>query len=160
MLEPRPPQWVIDIMDQAAYLRGRYLSCFAQCEFLLADLSVRVDNRFRYTLKKKINAAKVMAGSGGPLNAYADEFIPLLNSLVERSDVRHWLAHGFMELTVDRAGNHLLSYRRYLDDAERLTIWQCTLSHMQDEVDSITVYTNNFLRLCRRIYQELGLEEI
>lgn len=159
MLEPIPPQWIIDITDRATYLRGRYVTSFAQCDFLLGDLSVRVDKRFRYHLKKKINAAKVMAGSGGALNAYASEFAPLLDSLVARSDVRHWLVHGFMQVMFDKSGNHLLSYRRFLDDAENLTTWQCTLSHLEDEVASITIFTQNFVTLCQRIYKDLGLEE-
>jgi hypothetical protein len=39
MTQDRPEQWIVDLMDRAAYLRGRYLTSFAQCEFLLADLS-------------------------------------------------------------------------------------------------------------------------
>jgi hypothetical protein len=73
MPEGRPEQWLIDLTDRAAYLQGRYLTSYAQCEFLLADLSVKVDNRFRYALDKRINAAKAMADSDGPLNGYAAE---------------------------------------------------------------------------------------
>jgi hypothetical protein len=50
MPEALPDRHFVDLMDRAAYLRGRYLTSYAQCEFLLADLSVRVDNRFRYAL--------------------------------------------------------------------------------------------------------------
>ena len=51
MPEIRPEQWVIDLIERATYLRGRYLTSYAQCEFLLADLSVKVDNRFRYAIE-------------------------------------------------------------------------------------------------------------
>ena len=34
---------------------------------------MKVDNRFRYALDKRINAAKAMADSDGPLNGYAAE---------------------------------------------------------------------------------------
>ena len=61
MPEAVPDRYFVDLMDRAAYLRGRYLTSYAQCEFLLADLSVRVDSRFRYALDKRINAAKAMA---------------------------------------------------------------------------------------------------
>src|SRR5882762_8380956 len=86
-------------MDRAAYLRGRYLTSFAQCEFLLADLSVKVDNRFRYALDKRINAAKTMAEGSGPFNAYADEFIPLIENIGNWGERRHWFAHGFLILS-------------------------------------------------------------
>ena len=71
-----PDRYFVDLLDRAAYLRGPYLTSYAQCEFLLADLSVKVDNRFRYALDRRINAAKAMAEGSGPLNAYADEFCP------------------------------------------------------------------------------------
>jgi len=158
MLEERPDKWKIDIIDRAAYLRGRYMTSFAQCEFLLADLSVRVDNRFRYPLKKRINAALTMAESGGALNAYADEFVPMIESFIDRSHIRHWLAHGFLILITDKAGNHLLSYRRYLDDAQSLTTWECTLEFLEKEAASITIYAQNFVKLHKRIYLDLGLE--
>ena len=48
-------------LNRAIYLRGHYLTSYAQCEFLLADLSVKVDNRFRYVIDKRISAAKAMA---------------------------------------------------------------------------------------------------
>ncbi len=63
-----PSQWIVDLTDRAAYLRGRYLTSFSQCEFLLADLSVKIDNRFRYSLEKRVGAAKTMAESNGALN--------------------------------------------------------------------------------------------
>ena len=88
-------------MDRAAYLRGRYLTSYAQCEFLLADLSVRVDNRFRYALDKRINAAKAMTEASGPLNAYAADFLPLIENIGTWSERRHWLAHGFMTIFTD-----------------------------------------------------------
>ena len=59
-------------------MRGRYLTSYVQCEFLLADLSLKVDNRFRYALDKRINAAKAMAEGTGPLSAYASDFLPLI----------------------------------------------------------------------------------
>jgi hypothetical protein len=91
-----PDRHFIDLLDRATYLRGRYLTSYAQCEFLLADLSVKVDNRFRYALEKRINAAKAMAEASGPLNAYAGDFLPLIENIGIWSERRHWFAHGFM----------------------------------------------------------------
>ena len=72
MSDPLPDRHFVDLMDRVVYLRGRYLTSYAQCEYLLADLSVKVDNRFRYALDKRINAAKAMAEGCGPLNAYSE----------------------------------------------------------------------------------------
>jgi hypothetical protein len=157
-----PEQWVRDLIDRAAYLRGRYLTSYAQCEFLLADLSVRVDQRFRYALDKRVNAAKVMAESGGLLNAYADEFLPLIENIGNWTERRHWLAHGFLIFTQDEQKRHLFEYRRYeqRDDGLVLLQWQATIDDLQDAVDAIGRYTQAFVALCRRIYLDLKIEEM
>ncbi|MDA9391449.1 hypothetical protein WN73_12440 [Bradyrhizobium sp. CCBAU 45394] len=157
-----PQQWVRDLIDQAAYLRGRYLTSYAQCEFLLADLSVRVDGRFRYALDKRINAAKVMAESGGLLDSYASDFLPLIEHLHDWTERRHWLAHGFLIFTQDQQKRHLFEYRRYEQREDKLQLlqWQVTIDDLQDAVDAIGRYTQAFVALCRRIYLDLKIEEL
>lgn len=157
-----PEQWVRDLIDRAAFLRGRYLTSYAQCEFLLADLSVRVDGRFRYALDKRVNAAKVMAESGGILDAYADEFLPLIGNIHSWSERRHWFAHGFLIFTQDKQKNHLFEFRRYEQQEDGLALlkWQATIDALQDAVDAINVYTKAFVALHRRIYIDLKLEEM
>ncbi|RTE92751.1 hypothetical protein [Bradyrhizobium sp. LVM 105] len=157
-----PEQWVRDLIDRVAYLRGRYLTSYAQCEFLLADLSVRVDGRFRYALDKRVNAAKVMAESGGVLDAYADEFVPLIENIHSWSERRHWFAHGFLIFTQDKKKNHLFEFRRYEQQQDGLVLltWQATIDALQDAVDAINVYTKAFVALHRRIYDDLKLEEL
>jgi hypothetical protein len=161
MTQDRPEQWIVDLTDRAAYLRGRYLTSLAQCEFLLADLSVKVDNRFRYALEKRINAAKTMAEGDGPLNAYADEFIPLIENVGKWSDRRHWFAHGFLILTRDSQDRHLFEFRRYEQRDGQLVLaqWFATIGDLQDAVDAINRYASAFVELWRRIYVELKIEE-
>lgn len=146
--------------DEATYLRGRYLTSYAQCEFLLADLTVRVDNRFRYALERRINAAKIMAESQGKLNRYASERLPLLGQLSNYTERRHWLAHGFLEIIHTKAGDHQLKLRRYDEENKklRLSVWKFNISSVRDAVSSITIYGSTFVDLCRRIYLEFDLE--
>ena len=141
-------------------MRGRYLTSYAQCEFLLADLSVKVDNRFRYALDKRVNAAKVMAEASGPLNAYADEFLPLIENIGFWRERRHWFAHGFMTMFIGRDGNHAFEFRRYeqRDDDLALLQWYASMEELQDAVDAINRYCIAFVALHARIYLELGIE--
>jgi hypothetical protein len=44
------------LVDKAFYLRGRIVAAYAQVEFLLADLVVKLDLRFPYLIDKRINA--------------------------------------------------------------------------------------------------------
>jgi hypothetical protein len=161
MPEGRPEQWLIDLTDRAAYLRGRYLTSYAQCEFLLADLSVRVDNRFRYAVDKRINAAKAMAESDGPLNSYANDFVPLVEALVSWRERRHWFAHGFMILFRDPKGAHAFEFRRYeqVDDGKLVLLqWFATISDLEDAVAAINRYCQAFVALHEKIYSELKIE--
>jgi hypothetical protein len=160
MPEGRPEQWLIDLTDRAAYLRGRYLTSYAQCEFLLADLSVKVDNRFRYALDKRINAAKAMAESDGPLNGYAADFVPLIEALVNWRERRHWFAHGFMILFRDPKGAHAFEFRRYeqIDGKLALLQWFATISDLEDAVAAINRYCQAFVALHEKIYLELKIE--
>jgi hypothetical protein len=161
MVSIEPPQWIVDLTDRAAYLRGRYLTSFAQCEFLLADLSVKIDNRFRYSLEKRVSAAKTMAESNGALNQYAEDLVPLLDHLTNWSERRHWLAHGFLTFISDKKGNHLFEFRRYVqEDGGKLVLmtWQATIDDLQDAADAINRYCTAFVELYERIYREQKLE--
>jgi hypothetical protein len=160
MPEGRPEQWIIDLVDRAAYLRGRYLTSYAQCEFLLADISVKIDNRFRYALDKRINAAKAMAESDGPLNGYAGDFVPLIESIVNWSERRHWLAHGFLTVNHNRKGLLLFEFRRYEERDGKLTLcqWFATIDDLQGAADAINRYCQAFVSLYERIYTELKVE--
>ncbi|MGN6311760.1 MAG: hypothetical protein ACTHNN_19645 [Xanthobacteraceae bacterium] len=155
-----PPEWIQNLAEEVTYLRGRYLTSYAQCEFLLADLTVRVDNRFRYALEKRISATKIMADSQGKLNAYANELLPLLEQLPRYTEKRHWLAHGLLEIAHTKAGDHQLKLRRYVEGNKELTlaVWKFNIGQLRDDVSSITIYGSTFVDLCRRIYLELDLE--
>lgn len=155
-----PEQWVIDLIERATFLRGRYLTSYAQCEFLLADLSVKVDNKFPYHLDKRISAAKAMAAVDGPLSAYADELVPFLESMQIWRERRHWFAHGFLTFTRDLKGRHLFEYRRYEQEGGELNLlqWQATIEAVQDAADGINRFCMAFVELHERIYTELGIE--
>ena len=104
-----PDRHSVDLIDQAAYLRGRYLTSYAQCEFLLADITFKVGKRFRYPLNKRVNAAKAMAEGSGPLSPYADDLLPLIENIGAWTERRHWLTHGFMTMFTDPSEASTLS---------------------------------------------------
>jgi hypothetical protein len=54
-----------------------------------------------------------MAEGSGPLNAYADDFLPLIENIGAWSERRHWRAHGFMTMFTDPGGRHAFEFRRY-----------------------------------------------
>jgi hypothetical protein len=155
------PDHFIELMDRAAYLRGRYMTSYAQCEFLLADIGVRVSNRFRYPLPKRVNAAKAMAEGGGPLSPYADELLPMIENITTWTDRRHMLAHAFMTMFTDPSGKHAFEFRYYEQPPDggklQLKHWFVTIDDLQNASDAINRYCSAFVDLHRRIYQELNI---
>jgi hypothetical protein len=57
--EPSDKQKVL--IDEALYLRGRIIAAYAQVEFLLADLAVKLDLRFPYVIDARIKAVQKIA---------------------------------------------------------------------------------------------------
>jgi hypothetical protein len=59
--ETEPSDLQKSLVDEALYLRGRIVAAYAQVEFLLADLVVKLDVRFPYLIDKRIKAVKRIA---------------------------------------------------------------------------------------------------
>ena len=60
-----PTELQKSLVEQVTYLRGRILTSYAQVEFLLADISVKLDLKFPYLIKDRIKAAKRIAERSG-----------------------------------------------------------------------------------------------
>jgi len=61
------------MIDRAMFLRGRMITHFATCEYLLADISVRVDRRFVHLLKKRVKAVKKITAENARYSRYPTE---------------------------------------------------------------------------------------
>ena len=46
------------LVDEALYLRGRIIASYAQVEFLLADLVVKLDLRFPHLIESRIRPSR------------------------------------------------------------------------------------------------------
>ncbi len=110
---------------------------------------------------KRINAAKTTAEGSGPLNAYADEFILLIENIGNWSERRHWFAHGFLIFSRDSHDRHLFEFRRYEQRDGKLVLaqWPVTIEDLQDAADAINRYASAFVALWQRIYIDLKIEE-
>lgn len=60
------------LVDEALYLRGRIIASYAQVEFLLADLVVKLDFRFPYLIDARIKGVKQIAERPG-YEVYKDD---------------------------------------------------------------------------------------
>jgi len=69
------------LIDEALWLRGRIIASYSQVEYLLADISVKLDLRFPYLIKDRIKAVKRIGdrpgyeGYGVALNRICDDLL-------------------------------------------------------------------------------------
>ena len=100
------------LIEEATFLRGKILTSYAQVEFLLADLSVKLDLKFPYRIQDRIKAAKRISERPG-FETYKDELATVCDQLLEYDEIRNLMAHGFLMLTTDKKGNHKFDMRLY-----------------------------------------------
>jgi hypothetical protein len=148
------------LVDEALYLRGRIVASYAQVEFLLADISVKLDLRFPYLIDARIKAVRRIAEREG-YEVYRDELDGVCEELLQYDEIRHFMTHGFLSLTTDRKGNHQFEFLRYQRDGEgkfTLLSGKTTIERLRQAADDIAHYVSNVIRLFERIYREKKLE--
>lgn len=149
------------LVDRCTYLRGRILTSYAQVEFLLADISVKLDLHFPYPVKERIKTAKHIADRPG-FEVYRDELVEVCEKLLEFEELRRLMAHGFVTLTTDRHDNHMFDFRLYQRNSKnnfQLLQVYLDISHMEYNAESIRLYVNRAVDLFSRIYLEKRLED-
>lgn len=161
MKETSPTDLQKALVDEALFLRGRIIASYSQVEFLLADISVKLDLRFPYRVKDRIKAAKRIAEREG-YEKYKAELEAICDQLLGFDDIRHFMAHGFLTLTTDRKGNHQFEFLRYEGEGEgKFKLLQGTteVPRLRAAADDITKCTERAVELFRTIYREKELEK-
>ena len=148
------------LIDEALYLRGRIVASYAQVEFLLADLVVKLDLRFPYLVGARINGVKRIAEREG-YEVYKDELDRVCDELLMYDELRHFMTHGFLSLTTDKKGNHQFEFLRYQREGEgKFTMLSAktTIERLRQAANDIGDYVSHAIRLFERIYREQKLE--
>jgi hypothetical protein len=155
-----PSDFQKGLVKEATYLRGRIITSYSQVEFLLADISVKLDLRFPYLIKDRIKAAKRIAERPG-YEAYRDDLNEICDELLIYDELRTFMAHGFISLTTDKADNHLIEFLRYKREGEgQFTLLRATttVQRLQQAAEDVTVYVQRAVTLFEKIYLEQNLE--
>jgi hypothetical protein len=144
------------LVDEALYLRVRIIAAYAQVEFLLADLVVKLDLRFPYVIEARIKAVKKIAERPG-YEKYKDDLNRVCNELLLYDEMRHFMTHGFMSLEAD----HRFEFLRYVREGEdkfTMKIARTDIEHLRQAVEDIGTYVSDTIRLFEQIYREQRLE--
>ena len=156
-----PSDFQKSLVKEMTYIRGRIITSYAQVEFLLADIAVKLELKFPYPIDKRIKAVKRIAEREG-YQSYKAELEQVCNDLLIYNEIRTFMAHGFVTLTTDPAGNHLyelLMYERRGEGLFELMRARTTLQQLQDAAEDITRFVQNVVKLFERIYLEKKLEQ-
>jgi hypothetical protein len=148
------------LVDEALYLRGRIVASYAQVEFLLADLVVKLDVRFPYLIEARIKAVKLIAKRAG-YEIYKDDLERVCNELLQYDELRHFTAHGFLRLTLDKQGNHQFEFLRYTREGEgkfTMLSGRTTIERLRQAAEHIGEHVSHAVRPFERIYREKKLE--
>lgn len=158
MEKPKPEQ--IAISDEMFYLRGKIITGYAQVEFFLADLSVKLNLKFPYLIKDRIKAVKAIAERPDYAD-FKDELNEVCDRLIEFDDLRHFMAHGMVMVTTDLKGNHLIEMRRYQreDGSFKRYDLMTELPFLRESGNQIAAYASRAVRLFQRMYVGNELEK-
>jgi hypothetical protein len=158
--ETEPSDLQKSLVDEALFLRGRIVAAYAQVEFLLADLVVKLDIRFPYLIDKRIKAVKQIAERPG-FSEYKQELDVVCDELSHYDDLRHFMTHGFMSMELDKLGRHQFELLRYVREGEEKFILlrgTTDIERLRQAVVDIGEYVSHVIRLFERIYREKKLE--
>jgi hypothetical protein len=147
------------VVNDAAYFRGCILTSYAQVEFLLADISVKLDLKFPYLISKRIKAVMQIAERPG-YEIYKDDLQSVCDELLQYDEIRNFMAHGFLIVTTDLEGQNLLEYQMYQRVGEHFNhvLIQTNLTMLERAANDVTRYVERAVRLFGRIYTERKLE--
>jgi hypothetical protein len=151
--------WQKNLVDESLYLRGRLVASYSQVEFLLADISVKLDLKFPYQISERIKAAKRI-GEREQFAKYKAELDKVCDELLEFNELRNFMSHAFLTLHVDRVGNHQFEYRMYQrgDGTFVLMGGTTTIDRLRAAAEDMTKYVEQAMELFTRIYNEQALE--
>jgi hypothetical protein len=156
-----PSEFQKSLIEQVTYLRGRIITSYAQVEFLLADISVKLDLRFPYRISDRIKAAKRIGERPG-YQAYKEDIDRVCDELLIYAEMRNFLAHGFLMLTTDKTNNHEFQFRMYQRTEQgefNLVLINTNTARLKLAAQNTDDYVQRAHALFRRIYLEKGLEQ-
>jgi hypothetical protein len=92
---------------------------------------------------------------------YKTDLGRVCEELLRYDELRHFMTHGFLSLTVDRNGNHqfeLLRYQRVGKGKFTTLRATTTIERLRQAAEDIGEYGSHAIRLFERIYREKKLE--
>jgi hypothetical protein len=148
------------LTDEACFLRGQIITGYSMVEYVLADISVRLDLKFPYAIEKRIKAAKKIVDRP-EYAAYRDDFHRVCEEFPRYEKLRHFMAHGIMvlETSPDQTSHKFTMYRyeSYEKKFRRLTL-EFSVEFFRRVAGEMVKYTTDAYAVFQKFYTEQAVE--
>jgi hypothetical protein len=163
----------ITLVQEMTAQRAWIINSFAQVEFVLLDLVLQMrrfaeyddhaEKRPPFGIGERMERVRLYCGMPGPLAKHAFRLIPILDSLADMSDDRHFLVHGFCMFVYTPTGDKGLRFRRFVQGRKGEPDMLRAKTFRPEEMEAFQRYAIEFVQRAMSnffaIYQDLGLSD-
>jgi len=118
--QPLPKNGYDTAQRAAQMLRGEVIDLFAQAEYAINAVLVHaaalpeyktLKPAFPYLMGLKLERLRKLTTVAGPLRSHADGVAPLVDKLAPFEGLRHFMAHGIVEVALKQSGEPIYVFR-------------------------------------------------
>ncbi len=164
----KPPQEVLEAVEEGQTLRGWIANSYAQVEYLLGDIIIRshslpeydcIKDRLPHRPEKRISKVKQILEMEGYFSQYSVEINWIMEAFEHSQPTRHLLMHGFCSAFHTPDGDFGLQFRKWHRDGDQDVEIQrlFRLADLQYERAQFDHVADRALQLAHKIHEELGL---
>jgi hypothetical protein len=149
------------LIDEACLLRGKIITGYSMVEYVLADISVRLDLKFPYRIKDRIKAVKQIVDRP-EYEAYRNDFHRVCDELLRYDDLRNFMAHGIMvlETNPDQTSHRfvLQRYERLATGKFRPLTLEFSVEALRGQANEMLTYLSDAYAVFKKFYEEQAVE--
>lgn len=164
-------QSVVDAIEEVVKARGWCVAGYSQVEFILADFVVKVGQipeygalaaPFPMNFSTRLARVRSIAEKAGPMSRFSSGLASLTDAIEGWEQLRHFLTHGWMDVTVQKPENSItFRFRRWQPtkaDKTRVTMITCTLEQLQECGRELSLLADTAIQMFDDIYRAFDLE--
>jgi hypothetical protein len=164
---PITPEFRAEV-EEAQRLRGWITNSYAQIEFLLGDLIIRMrsfpiykseTSVFTHSASKRIVKIKQMLEKDGPLNPFKSELADAIGIFQASQEIRNLLAHGYCTFLYTPDGDTGLLFQKWhrhneRDDAQLVRLFR--IDDLIREKEQLANFAQDTMQIFVRIHAHFG----
>ncbi|MCJ2107008.1 hypothetical protein MKK70_16810 [Methylobacterium sp. E-041] len=155
-----------ELGDRLNNLRGVVMTCYAQVEFALTDMSIRcsylecyrgIVPKFPRRMGEKIKAILRYARSEGPLNIHKEEIEVAINHITNFTELRDLMGHARAHIDISLT-HHVVYFEMYRivkDGHIEFIRDETNIDSLSKRTEALVNYTHAMIDLFAKMYEGL-----